>query len=159
MRDRGTDHAPAHDAVTPAKAGVQLSHPLHRLQKLRTFLQLTEQVRDTARRRVLHGESVPNDEKLFSIFEPHTQLYKRGKAGEPIQYGRLVFQVIYGLTGDWHESEDLTQDTFLAAFKAIEAARQNLRGAKGEVSIFDPAQGRSRVVKIEADAQPEVISA
>ena len=40
------------------------------------------------------------------------------------QYGRLVFQVIYGLTGDWHESEDLTQDTFLAAFKAIEAARQ-----------------------------------
>lgn len=40
------------------------------------------------------------------------------------QYGRLVFQVIYGLTGDWHESEDLTQDTFLTAFKAIEAARQ-----------------------------------
>ena len=39
-------------------------------------------------------------------------------------YGRLVFQVIYGLTGDWHESQDLTQDTFLAAFKAIEAARQ-----------------------------------
>ena len=40
------------------------------------------------------------------------------------QYSRLVFQVIYGLTGDWHESQDLTQDTFLAAFKAIEAARQ-----------------------------------
>src|SRR5260370_5030129 len=39
-------------------------------------------------------------------------------------YGRLVFQVIYGLTGDWQESQDLTQDTFLAAFKAIEAARQ-----------------------------------
>ncbi len=40
------------------------------------------------------------------------------------QYGRLVFRVIYGLVGDWHESQDLTQDTFLAAFKAIEAARQ-----------------------------------
>ncbi len=40
------------------------------------------------------------------------------------QYGRLVFQVIYGLTGDWHESQDLTQDTFMTAFKAIEAARQ-----------------------------------
>src|SRR5712691_5252354 len=44
------------------------------------------------------------------------------------QYGRLVFQVIYGLTGDWHESQDLTQDTFLAAFKAIEAARQASSG-------------------------------
>src|SRR5260370_1454623 len=40
------------------------------------------------------------------------------------QYGRLVFQVIYGLVGDWHESQDLTQDTFLAAFKAIEAAQR-----------------------------------
>ncbi len=39
-------------------------------------------------------------------------------------YGRLVFQVIYGLTGEWHESQDLTQDTFVQAFKAIEAARQ-----------------------------------
>ncbi|MFO1044490.1 MAG: transposase [Planctomycetaceae bacterium] len=36
------------------------------------------------------GETVPNDEKLFSIYETHTQLYKRGKAGEPIQFGRLV---------------------------------------------------------------------
>src|SRR5260370_31444809 len=40
------------------------------------------------------------------------------------QYGRLVFRVIYGFTGDWHESQDLTQDTFVQAFKAIEAARQ-----------------------------------
>lgn len=38
-------------------------------------------------------------------------------------YGKLVFRVILGLTGDWQESEDLTQDTFLTAFKAIEAAR------------------------------------
>ena len=57
---------------------------------MRTFLQLTEQVRDTARRRVLLGETVPNAEKLFSLFETHTQLYKRGKAGEPVQFGRLV---------------------------------------------------------------------
>ena len=40
------------------------------------------------------------------------------------QYSRLVFQVIYGLVGDWHESQDLTQDTFLSAFKAIEAAQR-----------------------------------
>jgi len=39
-------------------------------------------------------------------------------------YGRLVFRVIFGLTGDWHESQDLTQETFIQAFKAIEAARQ-----------------------------------
>jgi hypothetical protein len=39
---------------------------------------------------VLEGETIPNHEKLFSIFETHTQLYKRGKAREPMQFGRLV---------------------------------------------------------------------
>src|SRR5262245_49304434 len=39
------------------------------------------------------------------------------------EYGKLVFQTIYGLTGDWEESQDLTQDTFLQALKSIDAAR------------------------------------
>ena len=39
---------------------------------------------------MIEGQQVPNDEKLFSMFEPHTQLYKRGKAGQPVQFGRLV---------------------------------------------------------------------
>jgi hypothetical protein len=39
---------------------------------------------------VLQGENVPNNEKLFSVFETHTQLYKRGKAAEPVQFGRQV---------------------------------------------------------------------
>jgi len=61
-----------------------------RVGEIRVFLQRTEQVCDTARRRVLEGETVPNTEKLFSLFEPHTQLYKRGKAGQPVQFGRQV---------------------------------------------------------------------
>jgi hypothetical protein len=36
---------------------------------------------------------VPNSEKLFSIFEPETQLFKRGKAGEPVQFGHLTLVV------------------------------------------------------------------
>lgn len=58
--------------------------------ELQVFLERTLHVCGTARRRVLQGENVPNQDKLFSIFEPHTQLYKRGKAGEPIQFGRQV---------------------------------------------------------------------
>jgi hypothetical protein len=59
--------------------------------QLKVFLERTRHVCGTARRRVLQGETIPNHEKLFSIFETHTQLYKRGKAAEPIQFGRLVF--------------------------------------------------------------------
>ncbi len=39
------------------------------------------------------------------------------------EYSRLVFYTIYGLTEDWEESQDLTQDTFHNALKAIDAAR------------------------------------
>jgi hypothetical protein len=61
-----------------------------RIAELRVYIERTEHVCGTARRRVLEGENVPNDEKLFSMFEPHTQLYKRSKAGQPLQFGRLV---------------------------------------------------------------------
>jgi len=39
------------------------------------------------------------------------------------EYGKLVFHLIYSLTGEWETSEDLTQDTFLYALRAIDAAR------------------------------------
>jgi RNA polymerase sigma-70 factor (ECF subfamily) len=38
------------------------------------------------------------------------------------EYGKLVFHTIYGLTRDWEESQDLTQDTFHQALRGIEAA-------------------------------------
>jgi len=37
-------------------------------------------------------------------------------------YSKLVFHVIYGLTGHVEDSQDLTQETFLQAFRGIEAA-------------------------------------
>jgi IS5 family transposase len=62
--------------------------------ELAVFLERTRHVCGTARRRVLEGQKVPNAEKRFSIFEPHTQLYKRGKTAEPVQFGRqlLVYE-------------------------------------------------------------------
>ena len=58
--------------------------------QLIAFQQLGGCVVFQSRRRVLDGESVPNDEKLFSIFEPHTELLKRGKADKPIEFGHMI---------------------------------------------------------------------
>lgn len=49
------------------------------------------QVIDQARRRVLEKESVPTAEKIYSIFEPHTDLIKRGKVQKPVEFGHKVF--------------------------------------------------------------------
>ncbi len=38
-------------------------------------------------------------------------------------YGTLIFHTIYGMTRDWEESQDLTQDVFIQALKGIDAAR------------------------------------
>jgi RNA polymerase sigma factor (sigma-70 family) len=40
------------------------------------------------------------------------------------EYGKLVFYTIYAMTGDWDLSQDLTQETFLSALRAIDAARE-----------------------------------
>ena len=63
---------------------------LCKLMDLKRFIELTEQVCSTAHRRVIDGETVPNQDKIFSMFETHTQLYRRGKQAEPNQFGRLV---------------------------------------------------------------------
>lgn len=39
------------------------------------------------------------------------------------EYYKLIFHTIYALTGNWEESQDLTQDTFQQALKGIDAAR------------------------------------
>jgi IS5 family transposase len=63
--------------VLRAVVGGREGHLLH-------YVQLTAQVCGTAQRRVLLGETVANEDKLFSIFEPHTELIKRGQQPEPI---------------------------------------------------------------------------
>jgi IS5 family transposase len=45
---------------------------------------------DQTRRRIIGGEEVPVNEKLFSIFEPHTDLIVRGKARKPVEFGHKV---------------------------------------------------------------------
>ncbi len=40
---------------------------------------------DQIRRRVLAGEKIPHNEKVFSIFEPHTEWISKGKAGVPVE--------------------------------------------------------------------------
>ena len=62
-------------------------------RELLHFMQLTAKVCGTARRRVLLGETVPNEDKIFSIFEPHSELIKRGKQPNPIQYGHNVLVI------------------------------------------------------------------
>jgi transposase, IS5 family len=78
--------APENLSVLDLAGGAGAKELLH-------YADLTAKVCDTARRRVLEGETVPNEDKIFSIFEPHTELIKRGKQPNPTQFGHNVLVI------------------------------------------------------------------
>ena len=45
---------------------------------------------DQIQRRVLQGEVIPHEEKVLSIFQPHTEWISKGKAGVPVEFGVKV---------------------------------------------------------------------
>ena len=59
--------------------------------QIQAIVQPLEQVVRQTRRRVVDGEAVPAQEKLASIFEPHTAIIRRGKAGKETEFGRRVW--------------------------------------------------------------------
>ena len=60
------------------------------VEEIEHYLPLCMVVRDQSWRRVICEESVPNCEKIFSIFEDHTELLKRGKSWADIEYGHMT---------------------------------------------------------------------
>ncbi len=63
----------------------------HLRQQIPAYCDLADRVIDQTRRRVIEGEQVPSDQKIYSIVEPHTDLIKRGKALKPVEFGHKVF--------------------------------------------------------------------
>jgi transposase, IS5 family len=64
--------------------------PTPLLADLDAYLIHAERQIDQIRRRVLQGERIPHEEKVFSIFQPHTEWISKGKAGVPVELGLRV---------------------------------------------------------------------
>ena len=115
-------------------------------EHLKHWIALTQQVCDTAHRRVILQEKVPNNEKLFSLFETHTQLYRRGKAGKPNQFGRqvLVFEDGAGFISHYHlmNRELGDADVIVEQMrKAQEKHRDTIQTASFDRGFYSPENG------------------
>jgi len=60
-------------------------------QQLGTFIPRVAQVIAQTTRRVLEGQKVPAEEKLVSLFEPHSQIIKRGKPQRDVEFGHKIW--------------------------------------------------------------------
>jgi len=105
------DELTRHDCVAQV---VEIAH----------YLQHAERQIDQIERRVLKGEVIPHEEKVFSIFEPHTEWVSKGKAGVPVELGVRVcviedqHQFILHHRIMWNETDDKV------AVEMVDAAQQ-----------------------------------
>lgn len=67
---------------------------------------------DQIKRRVMEGEKIPHEEKVFSIFEEHTEWISKGKAGVPQELGLRVciLEDQYGFILNHEVMEKVTDD-------------------------------------------------
>jgi len=59
-------------------------------QPLSHYLPIVYKIIAQADKRVFQGVMPAADEKIYSLFEEHTELLKRGKAGKPIEFGHKI---------------------------------------------------------------------
>jgi IS5 family transposase len=154
------------------------NHPQAQRMKdtLETFIPRAEQVIEQTVRRVFQDEKVPADEKIVSIFEPHTAIIRRGKAGKPVEYGRKVWldeveggivtrwQVLDGNPSDklqWVPSLDAHQQLFgkpptqasadRGVYSAPNQAEAYRRGVK---RVVLPKPGKKSEIRRQFEKQP-----
>jgi len=108
-----------------------------RVAELQRYVELSERVAENARRRVVAGETVPNGDKIFSVFEPHTELINRGKAPVAWELGRrvLLIEDSVGFILQYKRLERGSQDKDVGVRELQEA--QNKVGGKIKTASFD----------------------
>jgi IS5 family transposase len=121
--------------------------------------ELGNRVIDQACRRVLQGEQVPTAEKIYSIFETHTDLIKRGKVQTPIEFGHKVFlaesaqglitqyEVLEGNPGDDQQVEP-SLERHKETFGHAPALYGSDRGFFSETNVKSCRQNGVKVVSI-----------
>lgn len=83
-----------------------------RIMLIEHFISHAERQIDQIQKRVVKGETIPHHEKIFSIFEEHTEWISKGKAGVPQELGLKVciLEDQYGFILHHHIMENQTDD-------------------------------------------------
>ncbi len=97
---------------------------------------------DQIQRRVLQGQTIAHQEKVFSLFEPHTRWLCKGKAGVAVELGVAVcvledqHQFILHHRILWHETDD---QVAVAMVKDTQARFPELRQCSFDRAFHSPA--------------------
>lgn len=96
-----------------------------RILSIENYIAHAERQLDQIRRRAINGETIPHHEKVFSIFEEHTEWINKGKAGvsQELGLGVCVLEDQYGFILHHHVMEK-QKDVDIAVMMVSEAKRK-----------------------------------
>jgi transposase, IS5 family len=121
-----------------------------RLNAVEQYIRHAERQIDQIRRRVVFDEKIPHEEKVFSIFEPHTEWISKGKAGVPQELGLsvCVLKDQYGFIL-YHQVLEQQTDDKVAVEMTQEAKDRfpNLAGCSFDKGFYSPGN-KSQLVNI-----------
>lgn len=63
---------------------------MSKIIELERFISLIDKHIDLVERRIIKGEKIPHEEKIFSIFEEYTEWIKKGKSRPNVELGKKV---------------------------------------------------------------------
>ena len=106
-------------------------------RELQGYLAAMETVTATSRRAQLAGETVPASERVYSLFEQHTELIKRGRRNKPVEFGHkvLLCESPEKFITDYETYDKQKPDCELT--ESVIARHESLFGAKPEVLAAD----------------------
>jgi IS5 family transposase len=124
--------------------------------ELKHYVPIVQKIVAQAERRVFRGEKVPSDKKVYSLFEEHTELLKRGKAGKPIEFGHKVllaetgekFILHYHALPKQQADKDLLDETIKAHRKIFGKGPEVLAADKGFYESRDQIKKLSKKIEI-----------
>jgi len=123
------------------------------LAELDAFMLHAQRQIDQVRRRVLEGQSIAHEEKVFSLFQPHTEWISKGKAGVPVELGlrTCVVEDQYGFILHHQVMQRLTDDEI--AVSIIDETKQRfdaLRSVSMDKGFHSPGNkaGLSELVEV-----------
>lgn len=116
--------------VLEARTGITFLNDLSigdfaRILMIEKYFVHAERQIDQIRRRVLEGETIPHHEKVFSLFEEHTEWISKGKAGisQELGLGVCILEDQYGFILHHHVMEK-QKDVDIAVLMVSEAKRK-----------------------------------
>jgi IS5 family transposase len=105
--------------------------------ELKAYLPAMKKVVATAQRAQVDGETVPAADRVFSLFERHTELIKRGRREKPVEFGHkvLLCQTAEKFITDYEVYERQEADCELT--ESVIARHEKLFGARPKVLAAD----------------------